>query len=180
MNSRLLQMIQENKLPIKHGLWIDTYNQITDADCAGTILTGISYRHIHFIMEEKIQIRQNTKSGSIQMELGGVCDLSYPSSKTRRGRVQDGGTVTPTLTAHTENSLRRIESSYRIRKLTPRECFRLMGVAEPDIDTLLSSGISDSQLYKLAGNSIVVNCLAAIFRQMFIGNFNNNQQLEIF
>lgn len=68
----------------------------------------------------------------------------------------------------------------RIRKLTQRERFRLMGVSEPDIDTLLSAGISDSQLYKLAGNSIVVNCLAAIFRQMFIGNGNNNQQLEIF
>lgn len=69
---------------------------------------------------------------------------------------------------------------YRIRKLTPRECFRLMGVSEPDIDTLLSAGISNSQLYKLAGNSIVVNCLAGIFRQLFIGNFNEAQQLEIF
>ena len=69
---------------------------------------------------------------------------------------------------------------YRIRKLTPRECFRLMGVSEPDIDTLLSAGISNSQLYKLAGNNIVVNCLAGIFRQLFIGNFNKRQQLEIF
>ena len=63
---------------------------------------------------------------------------------------------------------------YRIRKLTPRECFRLMGVGEAEIDMLLSSGISNSQLYKLAGNSIVINCLAAIFRQLFIGNFNTN------
>ena len=68
----------------------------------------------------------------------------------------------------------------RIRKLTPRECFRLMGVSDPDIDKLLASGISNSQLYKLAGNSIVVNCLAAIFRQLFVGNENKNQQLEIF
>ena len=106
--------------------------------------------------------------------------MSYPSSKTRRGRVQDGGSITPALTCHTENTLRRVENNYRIRKLTPRECFRLMGVAEPDIDTLLSAGISNSQLYKLAGNSIVVNCLASIFHQLFIGNQNNNQQLEIF
>ena len=69
---------------------------------------------------------------------------------------------------------------FRIRKLTPRECFRLMGVHEPDIDILLHSGISNSQLYKLAGNSIVVNCLAAIFRQLFIGNFNKVVQTEIF
>ena len=44
----------------------------------------------------------------------------------------------------------------RLRKLTPRECFRLMGVSEENIDKLLNAGISDSQLYKLAGNSIVV------------------------
>lgn len=56
-----------------------------------------------------IAIPANTADGQIMMEVGGVCDLSYPSSKTRRGRVQDGGKVTPTLTAHTENCLRRID-----------------------------------------------------------------------
>ena len=127
-----------------------------------------------------VMIPQNTKDGAIQMELGGVCDLSYPTSKTRRGRVQDGGKTTPALTRNTESTLRQIGTDFRIRKLTPRECFRLMGVKEHDIDTLLNAGISNSQLYKLAGNSIVVNCIAAIFRQLFIGNFNTNQQLEIF
>ena len=73
-----------------------------------------------------------------------------------------------------------VQSSYRIRKFTPRECFRLMGVQDADIDKLIASGISNSQLYKLAGNSIVVNCLAAIFRQLLIENSNKNQQLEIF
>lgn len=56
---------------------------------------------------------------------------------------------------------------YWIRKLTPRECFRLMDVPEHYIDRLLSAGISNSQLYKLAGNSIVVACLFHIFRKMF-------------
>lgn len=69
---------------------------------------------------------------------------------------------------------------YRIRKLTPRECFRLMGVSDADIDKIQAAGISKSQQYKMAGNSIVVNCLAAIFRQLFIGNFNKVQQTEIF
>ena len=127
-----------------------------------------------------VAIPANTADGEQMMEVGGVCDLSYPTSKTRRGRIQDGGKVTPALTTHTENCLRQIDMNYRIRKLTPRECFRLMGVPETDIDTLLDSGISNSQLYKLAGNSIVVNCIAAIFRQLFIGNENQNQQLEIF
>ncbi|MCF0243458.1 MAG: DNA cytosine methyltransferase [Bacteroidaceae bacterium] len=47
----------------------------------------------------------------------------------------------------------------RIRKLTPRECFRLMDVDEHYIDTIQAVGISKSQQYKLAGNSIVVNCM---------------------
>lgn len=58
--------------------------------------------------------------------------------------------------------------NYRIRKLTPREVFRLMDVSEPDIDTLLNAGISNSQLYKLAGNSICCGVLYHIFRKMFI------------
>lgn len=55
---------------------------------------------------------------------------------------------------------------YRIRKLTPLECHRLMGVKDEDFDKMKSAGISDSQLYKLAGNSIVVDVLEAIFRNL--------------
>lgn len=60
------------------------------------------------------------------------------------------------------------KTKFRIRKLTPRECFRLMGCDEPTIDKLLNAGISNSQLYKLAGNSIVVDVLTAIFDKMFV------------
>ena len=56
---------------------------------------------------------------------------------------------------------------YRIRKLTPRECFRLMGCDDQTFDKVKASGISDSQLYKMAGNSIVVDVLCGIFTQMF-------------
>lgn len=57
---------------------------------------------------------------------------------------------------------------FRIRKLTPRECFRLMGVDDPDIDKIQASGLSNSAQYKLAGNSIVVDVLFHIFRKLFI------------
>lgn len=56
---------------------------------------------------------------------------------------------------------------YRIRKLTPKECLRLMGVRDEDIQKMKDAGISDSQLYKMAGNSIVVPVLEEIFRNMF-------------
>ena len=57
---------------------------------------------------------------------------------------------------------------FRIRKLTPRECFRLMGVDDEDIDKIQAAGISNSSQYKLAGNSIVVDVLFHLFRKMFI------------
>lgn len=49
--------------------------------------------------------------------------------------------------------------SFRIRKLTPKECWRLMGFDDSDIDVCIEKGLSNSQLYKMAGNSIVVNVL---------------------
>lgn len=58
-------------------------------------------------------------------------------------------------------------NDYRIRKLTPRECYRLMGFSDEDFDKVKSVGMSDTQCYKQAGNSIVVNCLMAIFTNMF-------------
>ena len=56
---------------------------------------------------------------------------------------------------------------YRIRKLTPVECMRLMAVTDEDTQKMKDAGISDSQLYKLAGNSIVVKVLEGIFTQLF-------------
>ena len=57
--------------------------------------------------------------------------------------------------------------NFRIRKLTPKECWRLMGFTDEQFDRAKESGISDSQLYKQAGNSIVVNCLYCIFKELF-------------
>ena len=114
----------------------------------------------------KVAIRQATKQGYIECEVGGVADLSYPDSKTRRGRVQDNGNVSPTITA-TETGICRIESPIRIRKLTPRECFRLMGFSDEDFDAAQSVGISNSQLYKQAGNSIVVDVLYYIYVELY-------------
>ena len=69
---------------------------------------------------------------------------------------------------------------YRIRKLTPTECFRLMDVNDKDIEKMKSAGIAKTNLYKLAGNSIVVSCMFHLFRKLFIEKENENQQLELF
>lgn len=121
----------------------------------------------------EVIIKQATKSGYIPCEIGGVVDMSYPDSQTRRGRVIDNGRVCPTLT--TENIPNILEEwtweidgeTYliRIRKLTPRECWRLMGFADEDFDKAAEK-ISATQLYKQAGNSICVNVLEMVFRSL--------------
>ena len=59
-------------------------------------------------LSERVYIKQATKQGFIECEVSGVVDLSYPNSKTRRGRVQEGGRVCPTLTAQS-NGIHIIE-----------------------------------------------------------------------
>lgn len=71
---------------------------------------------------------------------------------------------------------------YRIRKLTPRECFRLMDVCESDIDKIQASGVSESQQYRMAGNSIVVSVMVGIFKNLFSTeeNISQGEQLSLF
>lgn len=61
----------------------------------------------------------------------------------------------------------KILEGLRIRKLTPKECWRLMGFDDEDIDKCIAVGLSNSQLYKQAGNSIVVNVIKEIFKSLF-------------
>ena len=76
------------------------------------------------------------------------------------------GTSNTITTVQKDNYV--VEPSFRIRKLTPRECFRLMGMRDDDIDKIQATGISNTQQYKMAGNSIVVNVLEAIFKNLFM------------
>lgn len=96
------------------------------------------------------------------------------------GRVNDSG-VCPTITTRPEGFKTAIlpVQNYRIRKLTPRECWRLMGVRDYQFDKL--HDISNSQLYKMAGNSIVVDVLMAIFKNLFMPNEQEQKgQLTLF
>lgn len=118
-------------------------------------------------------IRQATKSGVIPCKIGGVADLNYPMSKTRRGRVIDMGDTSPTLTTTSVPDVLEdwiwevdgVKYKIRIRKLTPKECFRLMDFRDEDFDKAQKVN-SNTQLYKQAGNSIVKSCLCAIFKEL--------------
>lgn len=189
----------------------------------GTTIEQYMNKHRRQLIVEnnKVAIKQATKQGYIECEVGGVADLSYPDSKTRRERVQDNGNTCPTITA-TETGICRIEpkerffkqaletlnendcklgdtinafnkhvdksgysptlttrpegfktailpvtNNIRIRKLTPKECFRLMGFSDQNFDAAQKVGISNSQLYKQAGNSIVVDVLYYIYVELY-------------
>ncbi len=125
-------------------------------------------------VEDKVMIKQATKDGYIECEVPGIADLNYVSSKTRRGRVQDNGRVSPAIA--TENPPSVIEPwtweidgvkyKIRIRKLTPRETWRLQGFSDEDFDKAASVN-SNTQLYKQSGNSITLDVLKAIFSNLF-------------
>ena len=88
--------------------------------------------------------------------------------------VQSDEGVSRTLVAGSHgnaDTYTKTMTNYRIRKLTPKECFRLMGVKDEDFEKLT---VSNSQLYKQAGNSIVVDVLEAIFENMFINECKSN------
>lgn len=71
--------------------------------------------------------------------------------------------------------------TYRIRKLTPKECIRLMNFDDEDYQKIKAIGMSDSQIYKQCGNSIVVRCLEKIFDKMFIHKeITEPKQLSLF
>lgn len=64
-------------------------------------------------------------------------------------------------------TMNKEDNQYRIRKLTPKECFRLMGFSDEAFDKAQNAGISNSQLYKQAGNSIVTDVLYHIFKELY-------------
>lgn len=88
--------------------------------------------------------------------------------------------VSGTNIAARPNNVYGESTLYRIRKLTPRECFRLMDMDEEDIDKIQATGISNAQQYKMAGNSIVVSCLYHIFRTLFIPDQPENKPKNLF
>lgn len=104
-----------------------------------------------------LMIKEATKSGKKTARPGDSVDLRFPNANTRRGRV--GAGIAHTL--DTGGGQGVVTDSLRIRRLTPRECFRLQGFTETQIDKLLSVD-SDTQAYKQAGNAVTINVIHAL------------------
>ena len=124
-----------------------------------------------YYLSEKVQKRfKQTKSDNGENSIIGT---TAPEFRTigQRDLVysKEGimGTLVATDYKQPKQILETIQGDTSIRKLTPRECFRLMGLNDKDIDKIQMTKISDTQQYKLAGNSIVVPVLEEIFKNLF-------------
>lgn len=108
--------------------------------------------------------------------VAGVLDVGVGHNPVSKKFEFDGFSdkESPALIATDYKCPKCYSDGVRIRKLTPRECWRLMGVDDADFDKVQRK-ISNTQLYKLAGNSIVVDVLADIFRNIFVNKEEKGQ-----
>ena len=111
-------------------------------------------------VSDEVRVKEATKLGYKVAEEGDSINISVPSSKTRRGRV--GKQVAQTLDTACNQVV--FNNEYTFRKLTPRECFRLQGF---DDSFIFPQKMSDTQIYKQAGNGMSRNILDMIFTQIF-------------
>ncbi len=106
-----------------------------------------------------VEIKNATKSGATPAMIGDGIDTAYPSSNTRRGRVQKE--ACNTITTHGTAGVLTDIYPVRIRKLTPKECWRLQGFSDEQFERAAEVN-SDTQLYKQAGNAVTVNVVEEI------------------
>ena len=121
-------------------------------------LTATDYKHV-----PKVAIKNATKQGYQMAEVGDGIDLAYPGSETRRGRVQPQ--QSNTLTTNDNLGVLVNGEPIMIRKLTPKECWRLQGFSDAQYEKAAAVN-SNSQLYKQAGNAVTVNVVEEIGRHI--------------
>ena len=114
-------------------------------------------QHGILLQDKKLKIREATTKGYAEAGVGDSVNIANINSKTKRGRV--GNQIANTLLASEQQGV--VGSDYRIRRLTPRECWRLQGFPDSAFDKA-QAVTSNSQLYKQVGNSVTVNVIAEI------------------
>lgn len=185
-------------------LALDEQNEYIRQDgCVGTLTTdGSSPKHNNRVIEPQVKQLGNifgrNKGGGFAGSVFDKQQLS-PTLNTMQGgdrqpmitemynpynksQIKDVAPTQTTMCYHW-NSSATVMIKYdnlRIRKLTPRECWRLMGFTDEEFDKAQAVGVSNSQLYKQAGNSIVVDVLEAIFRNLLINKDEFVGQGELF
>lgn len=157
------KVIEKSKNKIQNFGNVSAYtndNTVWETGIART-LTASDYKH-----PQKVAINNGTKQGYTYANIGDGIDLTYPNSKTRRGRVQHQRSNTITtggnLGVLDDIKIEKDKSKkIRIRKLTPLECWRLQGFTDEQFRAAAAVN-SKTQLYKQAGNAVTVNVVKEI------------------
>ena len=119
------------------------------------------------ILESAILRPKRTEEEKARRHLHGDCGARF--SARYMEPAGDGNSNTITTFTKDNILMEAKKKRYRIRKLTPTECLRLMGVSDGDIAKIKATGVSESQQYKMAGNSIVVDTMVeGIFKNLFL------------
>lgn len=123
---------------------------------------GNAEQNIFFTREDgQLCVREATKLGYKEVNEYDVINVEFPTSKTRRGRVGHG--VCKTLTTAPRQA---IYYDGKLRMLTAKEHLRLMGFKDKDYNHMIKNGITEQQVSFLAGNSICIPVLEAIFTEL--------------
>ena len=101
-----------------------------------------------------------------EFNVGQIADISFPNGYNKGKRTHDHSPAINTTTTQNSFVYKEHQTPLRIRKLTPKECFRLMGFDDESFHRAEAVN-SNTQLYKQAGNSIVVDVLEALFSKIF-------------
>lgn len=147
---------------------VEPFNTMNDGTCRTIKNQYFKNSQANFIKQTDqgaicVVVRTNNKKGyEIAEEEVDSINFNRINSKTRRGRVGHG--VAQTLDTSCEQA---VLQNFIIRKLTPKECFRLQGFSDYDHDVCANGGISRTQLYKQIGNSITVDVMEEIYCRMF-------------
>lgn len=142
-----------------------------DRDRANSITTAPGQRPTDNFVRVNLKTNLCNKLVENGVVKGGeIVNHSYTTSQRRDTLdkyIESDNGVMPTLTTRPDClGYATLPPNVRIRKLTPKECWRLMGFDDSDIEKAQAAGVSNAQLYKQAGNSIVVNVLMAIFQNL--------------
>ena len=168
------------------------WQQQLEINDSGTSNTITSVNKDKLLIEPNVLRMERTEQCKQLRKMNGDKGMKFNAGNKEYSPRTDG--VSNTLSTSTKDNMLampelRMEDGcmvdkegrkYRIRKLTPTECFRLQDVSDEDIEKMKQARIAKTNLYKLAGNSICVVCMFHIFRKLFIEKECENQQLELF
>lgn len=151
----------------------DEMNRVYSKEgCSSTLRTMQGGDRQPRVLEPIATVTEATKKGYAEIYEGDSVNLEQPNSKTRRGRV--GKQVAQTLTTSCNQGIvEPTVQNFRVRKLTPNECWKLMGLSEEDCANAKNIGVADSQLYRQAGNGIVTNCVELLAEHLYKAQYNN-------